>query len=360
MKKKIKFWGILSSIGAVLISLFSFSSDLAQLTEFNIINYIKEHEPNSYIIITLTLIILFLLIYIIKVNANNQEINNDSREERKQFKDPKDKNDVSVVKSINEKSEDSGVYEVVKRFISIFENHGIKQNQIYSFIDKKFGLNFRDFKNYDCILNILNDEILNWTCGKFGIRREWLDGTDNDIYPYKDYYLKVHLFIKDVCEIISRGQELEMFAFKFGNLVLEEDNDQYIVLLLRYPIANLNSKIIYKYIPISTVWNWGYFKSRYRLKCIFYFCNKLNINVLGYDLEGKKKESIASGGVFPEKIISKIPISITWYPEDYIDLPTESIQAKEVEETKEIREFIKEQGYIKLLNECIKNKKSDG
>jgi hypothetical protein len=81
-------------------------------------------------------------------------------------------------------------------------------------------------------------------------------------------------------------------------------------------------------------------------------CEKLNIPIMGYDL--KEKEEIASGMVFPETILKTIPIAITWYPIDYIELPSESIQAKETEETNKVRQYMKEQGYIDYLNDCKK------
>jgi hypothetical protein len=166
------------------------------------------------------------------------------------------------------------VYEVVRRFISVYENHGIRKNQIPSFIDKKFGLHLKDFKDDDSILQVLNDELINWTCEKFGIQRKWIDGIDNKIYSNNDYYKQIHKFIEDICKLISKEKKVEIFVFKHGELVPEEDKNHQLVLLIRYPIGNINSKEIYRYVPISTLWNWGYWRSRYQLKSIFYICVK--------------------------------------------------------------------------------------
>ncbi|MGN4752781.1 hypothetical protein [Bacillus cereus group sp. MYBK220-1] len=243
--------------------------------------------------------------------------------------------------------QNSGVYEVVKRFIEVYENHSIMQNQIPSFIDKKFDLSLKDFKDYDSILKVLNDDIINWTCEKFGIRREWIDGADNQIYSYKSYYKQVHSFIRDIYNFNSTREQITMYVFKYGNLSLEEDNEHNIVLLLRCPIGKINSKQVYKYIPISTLWNWGYWRGRYQIKSIIYLCDNMGITIQGYDLI--EKEKIAYGETFPENIINGISIRATWYPEDYIDVQSQNSSAKEVEETKKVKEYIKEEGYIDYL-----------
>jgi len=115
-------------------------------------------------------------------------------------------------------------------------------------------------------------------------------------------------------------------------------------LLLRYPIEKINSKTIYKYVPISTYLKWGYWRSRFQLKSIFYICERLNIFIRGYDLKERRK--IADGIVFPEELLESVPIIFTWYPEDYVDLISHSIQVKEIDETEEVREYIMAEKYI--------------
>ncbi|MEL3974308.1 hypothetical protein AAEO50_18630 [Rossellomorea oryzaecorticis] len=280
----------------------------------------------------------------------------------KETRQSKNKNEISVdnkptevdyEKMTQKEEENSPIRNVVRRFVMVYEVHGIAQTQIPFFIDKEFGLQLKDFKDEGSILHILNDDLIVWTCDKFGIQREWIEGTTNSIYPHVDYYKKVHAFIKDICTLDKSA--IDVIAFKSEKLKLKENHRHCIVLLIRIPIDTLNSKIIYKYVPISTLWDWGYWRSRYQVKSIFYICEKLRINICGYDL--RDKELLASGSCFPQKLMSKIPITVTWYPEDYIDLPSQSCQAKETEETPKIREYIKEQGYMDLLKDCEKKQK---
>jgi len=266
------------------------------------------------------------------------------------------KDDTGIWNEDSEKNvkEKSKVDLVVDRFIKVYEAHGIQQNQIVTFVDKEFNLKLKDFKNNESILEILDNDLIEWTCNKFGVKRDWIDGTSDRIYESVDYYKEVPKFIKDISELVKNKNDLELFAFKEGELDRENEY-QDIVLLIRYSIGKNNSQTVYRYTPISTCWKWGYWRSRYQLKSIFYICEKLHIFINGYDLKDKKL--IAHGKCFPSEMLQTIPISITWYPEDYVDLISQNFQAKEIDETEKVREYIKQENYIQYLNQAILNLK---
>lgn len=296
-------------------------------------------------VITTTIITAIIRIFKIKKNNKEQTVFNINL-----LKD--DNTEKQYTKLDFTESTKSKVDLVVERFIQIYEAHGIQQNQIAFFVDKKFNLQLRDFKDSESILQILDENLIKWTCEKFGIKKDWLDGTSNKIYERKDYYKQVEHFIDDICKFVKEGIEIELFAFKEGEIDREDDN-QDVILLLRYPIDKINSKTIYKYVPIANYWKWGYWRSRYQLKSIFYICERLHIFIKGYDLKERRK--IADGIIFPEELIESVPITLTWYPEDYIDLISQSVQAKETDETEKVREYIMTEKYLQQLNELLKS-----
>ena len=56
---------------------------------------------------------------------------------------------------------------------------------------------------------------------------------------------------------------------------------------------------------------------------------------------------ILCGRVFLGPEIDKLKHkSYTWYPIDYIDLPSESVKATETTETEEVREYMLDEGYL--------------
>lgn len=242
------------------------------------------------------------------------------------------------------------VEKVIERFKIVFEEHGISINQMPFFIDNRFNLNLSDFRNDNTILKIIDDDLLNWVSNKFGIKREWLDGVSEQIYENKDYYKRVDLLIDLLVEFKSKhGKNFDMFILKTDDLDRKNDADQSVIIVLRVPIGELHNNTIYRYIPVSTLWKWGYWRTRYQLKSIFWVCKKLNIYTDGYDIKEKEKKKIVNKTVFPQEILNQIPLSYTWYTEDYVDSPKESAVAKESEELDDIHKYIKDKRYDKIL-----------
>lgn len=245
------------------------------------------------------------------------------------------------------------VIQLVERFKLVYLSHGIAINQIPAFIGEHFMLKISDFKDNESILNILNEDILQWTCDVFGINRGWLDGTEERIYKHRNFYKSVHSLIQLLSELRKEYEDIEVYMIKNGELDPQKYGKHYVIVIFKYQINTLNKKPIYSYIPVSTNWDWGYWRSRYQLKSIIYFCQRFNIYIHGYDMETEVLTELSGGTLFPEVELDKLKVGYSWYPEDFVDLPSESIEAKEIEETIKIREYIKSEGYEKYYQKVI-------
>lgn len=244
------------------------------------------------------------------------------------------------------------IYQLVDRIISIYQNHGLEISQIPSFTDSDFNFKLSDFKDKNSILEILDNKFIDWTCNMFGVERDWVDGKSSRIYKHINYYKNIRSFMEEVFELKSlHGNELDVFLIKSGELSQNEYGENYVIILVRYPIKKINNTTIYKYMPISTNWDWGYWRSRYQLKAIIYICEKLNIFTHSYDMSLNTMYKISSGLVFPQIEIDKLKLGYTWYPEDYIDYTSDNIQAKETEETDMVRKYFEDEGYLKSFKE---------
>lgn len=242
---------------------------------------------------------------------------------------------------------------VINRFIDVYSSHGILKNQIPDIINCKFSLKISDFYSKDTILNILSSDLLEWTSSYFGIQRGWLDGTTQQKYEYRNYYKDIQSFISLVVDLkYKENKEITAYFYKHGNIDCESEKQQDIVIMLRYPIGKIIKKTIYRYIPISTRWNWGYWRTRYQIKSIIYILERLKISMCGYDLDQDIAGCLVNGQLFPELIINHS--GFTWYPGDYIDLPSETTVSKEGHETQKVINYIEEKGYIRYLNSEIK------
>ena len=278
--------------------------------------------------------------------------NSTVREEEELPNDNTTYRDSSEEKKLFNDSFNGEVYGLVDRFISIYSSHGISINQISSFVDPAFGLKVSDFKNKDSILEVIDDEILNWTCNAFCIERDWLDGTSERIYQHKNYYKDVKSFIRLFVKLKNEYRDgFEIYLLKSGeldpNLFVHTENC--VIIILRYTLKKINNKTIYAYVPISTRWKWGYWNTRYQLKSIIYICYKLYLHtyIKGYDMDVETINKILAGRIFPGPEIDKLKFnSHTWYPEDYIGLPSESVRAKETIETEKVRKYMFDEGYL--------------
>ena len=244
---------------------------------------------------------------------------------------------------------------LIARFLELYSIHRIPTNNIPDLIDRNFNLKIGDFSTKEAILNVLTGDLLQWISTYWGIQRGWLEGTAQRIYPYRNYYKNVGDFISLVVNLKYREEKTVVACFyKNGTLDHSSEKQQNVVLVLQYPIGEINGKTLYGYIPVSTQWNWGYWRTRYQLKSIIYILQKLRISTCGYDLDLESMGQLVDGTIYPEPIVNRIS-QYTWYPEDYIDLPSESSCCKETAETHEVRKYIDEEGYSKhLQNEAEK------
>lgn len=288
-----------------------------------------------------------------KIQSSTINISNDLN---MYFKDDIDKEINNKNESISFISSDEyNIYENVDRFIRIYQEHNIQVNQIYKFVDKKFDLKLSDFKSKASILEILSDDLLDYTAETFRIQRDWLDGKTDKIYWTKGYYKNVHSIIKLIGDLYKEyGHQLCVYAFKSAELNADLElntKGNHVILLIQVPIKKINNTTIYYYIPIRDIWYWEYWRTRFQIKSIFWACVELNASMIyGYYTDVDTAENLAFGNLFPYEIVSNIKYSTLWYPEDYSG-NLGPFYNKEVGEIPQIKEYIKQQMYHETIKE---------
>ena len=244
---------------------------------------------------------------------------------------------------------------MVERFISIYENHDIRANQIPKFVSN-FDLKLSDFMSRESVINILGEELISWTCDRFGVEKSWVEGeTDSSgeltsrIYEYFDCYKKLHLvtnLLKSYEEIPRR--DICLYAFKNGSLTRDTINKSIVVLVFQEKIGVINQRSVYRYKPITTHWQWDYFKMRYQAKAIFMLCRKYEIEMRGFDLADSVIDKIVGGKLFPGTVLKNC-YQRSWFPEDYVATAKENYVAEETEELEEVLFYLKDNGYIEFV-----------
>jgi hypothetical protein len=208
------------------------------------------------------------------------------------------------------------------RFINLFESHGIHRNQI----PRAFGhgITISSVQSDKDLLIELTEQALVDACILFNINREWLDGTDNQIYPTYDFYKNPKEFQIFVDTLLSKSQ------YKIDGVLLvpcEKKSGQESLLLLQEIVGYIEENPYYRYYLINN-WFYSYWKSRaYLTSCIATCCAK-KILVKGLYLPSSTIKIISSGNTLMP--MGKCGIyhfcGKKWHPEDMILLPDEFLK----------------------------------
>ena len=230
-----------------------------------------------------------------------------------------------TVKGLHEAAEES----VATRFVKLFEEHGVHKNQIPRFFGH--GLEVKDFKNHDCLLNVLTEEILEDACKFFAVNREWLDGEVEEIYPCYDFYKSPN----DLEAFLAKPRTDELAGILLSPLSWDESKHEvpYAVFVLQEPIGQVGSKTIYRHY-ICNNWFFTYWKARgYLTACVallwkhkcYIYGRKVGLEAINKYIEGKS--FIGADGIYGLARGAE-----HWYPEYMALRPEEFIADMDKEE----------------------------
>lgn len=175
------------------------------------------------------------------------------------------------------------------------------------------GLTVKDVQDDQSLLGKLDEPLLEAACERFGVRREWLNGAEPQVYSCHDFYKhpeRVQPFLTKLRESKPEG-ELD------GTLIAPEGNKGEALVLLSELIAWVGDKPIYRY-HLCSGWLFDYWKSRAYLTALVAVCWKNGVYIRGTYLPEKEIERIASGEalICSEDGDPGVSGPRLWYPED--------------------------------------------
>lgn len=231
---------------------------------------------------------------------------------------------------------------IVDNFINVYKNHGIKKDEIITVVPSKFRLKIKDFENEKSIGAIIDRNLLEWTSSHFDVQLKWLCGTTPFIYSCESFSNIQGLFNLILYTKYVKEENVQAYLFKSEELDYLSENRQCVSLIFK-----ISKQGFYKYVPIRVDWDWGYQKSRYDIKHVIYFLERIGVYIYGYKVDSNVVNSLLSGSVFLEESIKNK--KETWCPDDYIDFRSENVSAKETIETQRCRVDFYEKGYKKNI-----------
>ena len=254
----------------------------------------------------------------------------------------------------DESNDKSHVIMLAERFLQVFHSHGIHLNQIPRVVPEGFAISHSDLISTATLIPKISSKLLEWTSSEFGINRSWLESGNTPIYSTRCYYKDELAFLALARKLRDEyGSGFRVYAYKsVAMLNARGGRPQEVNLLLAVPLFTLDDEPIYRYIPTATLWDWGYWRSRYQFKGIARVCStSLNLYFEGFDLAKDQMAKLASGRLFPHEVVNGVRGGRTWYPEDYGYLPSEGGKAAEAQEAQAILDYIEEQKYEEFLQE---------
>lgn len=203
------------------------------------------------------------------------------------------------------------------RIVNIFEAHGVHRNQIPRVIES--GLTLYDVRTDEHLLRKLNYEIIQKTSDILGIKRNWLVGASESIYPTYDFYKDPYSF----CQFVENKKKMNPDGI--NGLLLspnKKDNANAALLIIQETIGCIDGDPYYRYYLCNN-WDFSYWKSRAYLTACISICWRNGIYIRGKSVQNELINSLAYG-CNPLNFGSDGIYSIRgqpWYAEDMASSP---------------------------------------
>ena len=202
---------------------------------------------------------------------------------------------------------------VASRFVRLFESHGIARNQIPRFFGH--SLKFADVKNDDVLLEALDSQMVSDAAALFGVKPEWLECADSQIYKPHDFYKKPGEFREFLEGLIATGRAISGFLFVADTAPKSFDLDGLIV--LEEEIDHLDGEPVYRY-HLCNNWLFSYWKSRAYLTACVSIAWEREVHLNGRKVPFEFLERYSEGEELIGMELSKrrSPPGGLWHPED--------------------------------------------
>lgn len=241
------------------------------------------------------------------------------------------------------KTKNNPVNIVARRFLQVFHDHGVQTTQIPRLLS---AIKLDDLKSEDALLATLTHEVLDQAAHLFGIRVEWLEGVDDEIYEYLACYKRPGIILEHLAQIVGGADVGLSFPLRVlattKKLDCKNDSQQLLAPIIVEKIAELGEEDIYRYHLYRDGFDWGEFPTRIELKAIARIVDKkLHTPVPLFVITEKEMRCVLDGKLIPANLFRGALLTNPSL-EDFALTKEESGVAKEVEEIPAVLKYIEE------------------
>lgn len=245
----------------------------------------------------------------------------------------------------------SEAYACVNRFVSIFKAHDIERIQIPRFLGEDSGLAISHMGDDSKLLNNLSEKILNDTCSRFGISRDWLDGKQCTIYPQRWYDKNLKKFIDFLEQIKQEHDWVQGYVVKCNADKLKQDGPNLpIAFIFRGTLSDWGEQgdSVWRYYPLNDIFYWGYERTRFQIKAMVLAAWQFDIIINGCVTSEENVKALLEGEVFPSRVLYDSR-SAAWHPDAYIFSNGESQLVEDGADALAMRQEMERLGWMTYL-----------
>jgi hypothetical protein len=222
------------------------------------------------------------------------------------------------------------------RFLDLFHAHGVAPEQIQRFLPQVTLEHLAPER----LGAVLTNETLNQAAALFGVRREWLEGVDQQIYEPVFCYKAPGWFFEDLTQWQIKPQAFAVRALCCGELDNSSSREQPLALLTVETVGVIGDNEICRYRVYHDAWDWGHFPCRLQLKAIARLVHLgWQTPIPVHRVQRGQLERIRAGRRVPRSELQGCPLSEPCL-EDFALAENESGMARETEELEDVFRYI--------------------
>ena len=248
-----------------------------------------------------------------------------------------------LLQALKGRTPSNSVDTVAARFLRVFQDHGVEASQIPRLLPE---IKLADLQSPATLLAALTPEILDKTAQFFGVRPQWLEGVDDEVYDYLAVSKQPETLLERLAAICASQPEKPHFPLRIlatrKDLDWRNDDAQYLAPVLVERIATLGDEEICRYHVYRDGFDWSHLPSRIELKAIARVVFRgLNAPVPLLVVSPKEMDNILDGRLIPRRFLSGCLVTNPSL-EDFALSKAESPVARETEELPAVLDYIEQ------------------
>jgi hypothetical protein len=253
---------------------------------------------------------------------------------------------------------------LINRVRQVFSEQGLTPGHLTRFFNlMKAPFDFRldHYRTDAALLAWLDDAKLDWIAQVFGIRREWLDGEDEQVHERWFFDKNPRQFWEVARPKGPTGESVmpEAFFLRWGTGGEWAEGQSAVFVVLAIPLCQMSAELtIYRYVSDFTPYPWDYPRSHIQLRA----WARLLYGPGGYIIQGREMtrktgEKLESNAQFLRNLINDGGLirRLDWHPDDFALSVEESAVAKEVGTLPQVLAFLSSHGLPTEVSRHFKN-----